>query len=569
MLNSHFNLVTDPWIRVIRSDSYENAEVSMQELFRNAQDYARLAGETKSQDLAVLRLLLAILQTVYSRFDATGKPYDWLEMDSQAMRPLAGPDMDDFDPDDLIQTWRDLRSRGRFTDEVEAYLTQYKSRFDFFGPTPFYQVTQEQYDSLVPAKKQTATGSGTVAIRQINRQVSESGNSPALFSPKTAGVKDSVGLGELIRWLITYQSYTGVTDKTKIITDDKFSNSAGWLYRIDPVYALGDTVFETLLLNLLLAPRPDAEYAIERPVWEWQSALDYVEDRKREVQPDNLAQLYTTWSRILYLQWDDDAKPVIFSAGIPGFSPNNVLIEPMTTWHWDKKEDANRPNTKNLRTLGRTMWRNFGEYVDLHRDDHSVQPGIVTWLQRLKDADAIDRDYQITLATAALVSDGNATSQAPAAEVAEDMAVRADVLFDKQGKENWPIRIEESIDTSEAVSKAYWQFITRIGTIRNTDSRSLAALESGRFYERLNEPFKSWLASLEPLENRDQKQIQWKRQLKRIVLAAAGEFMNSATPRDMQGITDSSGQNMNIFVAYRILSGTVNKILDLPKEEIS
>lgn len=61
-----FNLITDPWIKVI--DKNNNLQkVSLSTLFKNSQDYKQLAGEMKSQDLAVFRFLLAILTTVYSR----------------------------------------------------------------------------------------------------------------------------------------------------------------------------------------------------------------------------------------------------------------------------------------------------------------------------------------------------------------------------------------------------------------------------------------------------------------------------------------------------------------------
>ncbi len=113
-------------------------------------------------------------------------------------------------------------------------------------------------------------------------------------------------MAELVRWVITYQNYTGVTDKTKIVAQENFSNDSGWLYRLSPVFAVGDTLFDTLLLNLILVQNEDAPYAVERPVWERPNAQRYVQDRERQLQPDNLAALYTSWSRVLFLQWGDD-----------------------------------------------------------------------------------------------------------------------------------------------------------------------------------------------------------------------------------------------------------------------
>ena len=99
----------------------------------------------------------------------------------------------------------------------------------------------------------------TVAIRQINRTVRRAAIR-RLFSPPGVMLARSftLGMAELVRWVITYQNYTGVTDKTKIVAQENFSNDSGWLYRLSPVFAVGDTLFDTLLLNLILVQKEDA-----------------------------------------------------------------------------------------------------------------------------------------------------------------------------------------------------------------------------------------------------------------------------------------------------------------------
>jgi len=69
---SRFNLIDSPWISVIYSESEANKLVSLRTLFQDAKSIESSAGDTKTQDFAVLRVLLAILHTVYSRFDAKG-----------------------------------------------------------------------------------------------------------------------------------------------------------------------------------------------------------------------------------------------------------------------------------------------------------------------------------------------------------------------------------------------------------------------------------------------------------------------------------------------------------------
>lgn len=180
MDNKSFNLVTKPWLKVIDLDTNRERTVSLVELFENAQNYRQLAGEMRSQDLAILRFLLAIVTTVYSRFDAAGEVYPWLKVSSQSPQTFE-VDQDEFSQDasqeDLLETWQRLYKSGKFSEVVTRYLKAHADRFDFFGRMPFYQVTTEDYDALVPKKKSIAAGKGQVLVKQLNRRVSESANS--------------------------------------------------------------------------------------------------------------------------------------------------------------------------------------------------------------------------------------------------------------------------------------------------------------------------------------------------------------------------------------------------------
>ena len=100
-----FNLVTEPWIQVLDKDGNPK-EVSLLEVFENAASYQRLAGDMASQDLVILRLLVAILTTVYSRIDANGKNYEWLTLDEKMH--LKEAEEEDYEYDDLVNTWQFL-----------------------------------------------------------------------------------------------------------------------------------------------------------------------------------------------------------------------------------------------------------------------------------------------------------------------------------------------------------------------------------------------------------------------------------------------------------------------------
>jgi len=566
MDNKSFNLVTDPWLKVIEIQSNQERTVSLTELFENSQNYRQLAGEMHSQDLAILRLLLAILTTVYTRFDATGELYSWLEKAATNELRVDQEMYDDNGQHDLLATWKSLHQAGHFSEAVVQYLKQHQERFDFFGEQPFYQATTEDYDALVPENKRVAAGKGQVSIKQINRRVSESANTPAIFAPKSGGAKNEIQLDELVRWVIAYQNFTGVTDKTKVVTAEKFSNPAGWLYRLNPVFVKGASLFETLMLNLVLIDtrKNDAEYVLQRPVWEYPTVHDYVEMRKKQILPDNLAELYTAWSRLLHIEWRDSGQPAIFSAGIPMFAADSALIEPMTTWRLDKKTNEYRPALKGLQSVGIAMWRNFGQYVKVKQADDIHEPGMVIWLRKLKKEHLIARNAPLILNSIALISDGNATSQSPAVELIDDMQLQADVLFDPEIADYWPTRIEGVIEQTQTVGKDYYHFASDIATIRNVETRPFASALSAKFYDRLNEPFKQWLAGLTGEDDRDEKINLWKDQLKEITTQAVADVMQSPSPRDIKGISGEKGL-LNIFTAKNRLMFNLRTHLDPEK----
>ena len=252
VIKPDFNLVTDPWIKVTDSQSNKEKLVSMADLFKNAQNYRALAGEMHAQDLAILRApLLAILTTVFSRFDAAGEAYDWLNVDEETWTASLADDEVDIDDvqEILLETWENIYQDGKFPDKVVEYLDKYKEGFNLFGENAFYQVSSDVYDRMVPTKNKLSTGTGKVAVRQINRLISESGNSPSIFSPKTSLAKDEITLPEFVRWLITYQNFAEVGGNVPKIKKAG-SGDSGWLYNIDPVIVKGENLFETLMFPL-------------------------------------------------------------------------------------------------------------------------------------------------------------------------------------------------------------------------------------------------------------------------------------------------------------------------------
>lgn len=165
---SRFNLLDEPWIPVIKISDGEVEDVSITTLFQHAQEYQQLAGDSSAQDFVMLRMLLAILHTVFSRYNFEGDIYDEVEMGDR-MIPVAAVDEDDEEDysDALLETWQQLWNEKQFPAILYDYLETWNDRFFFFDEEyPFYQTPLSDIDA------KTSTIDGKI----VNRLISESNN---------------------------------------------------------------------------------------------------------------------------------------------------------------------------------------------------------------------------------------------------------------------------------------------------------------------------------------------------------------------------------------------------------
>lgn len=200
---SRFNLLDEPWISVIVDENGHNKLVSITDVFNHASEYKALAGDMKTQDFALLRILLAVLHTVFSRYDIHGNSR---EFDS-------GDDDEYYFNKETMNIWREVWNSKKFPDAVFKYLEQWHDRFYLFDDKyPFLQVLKQDIDS----KKLGGKSPSEISGKNINRLISESNNKIAVFSPKdnVDNNKSSLTEAQLARWIIVLQSYVGLADKT-------------------------------------------------------------------------------------------------------------------------------------------------------------------------------------------------------------------------------------------------------------------------------------------------------------------------------------------------------------------
>ena len=535
MLPQHYNLIDQPWIKVVTNQGKIDT-VSLINLFKHAQDYQQLAGDMRVQNLSILRLLEAILITVYSRYNAQGQPYGWLDVNPKNMT-LIIDDEDDLNEDyhdnqsALLKTWSDLYQQSHFSPVVIKYLELNKNKFDFFDQSkPFYQVSQEVYNQNVSPRKQIKKDDspGQVPIKQLNRTINESGNTQTIFSLQSELHKNDVTTDELIRWIITYQNFTGTGDKSKIQNtiskSQKPSSSMGYLYSIHPVYARGSNLFETLMLNLTLTTDHHTSL-IEKPVWE-QDPQDYISKYGNTsiipYMPDNLAELYTLWSRAIVIR-EEDSYPVVYAAKLLRPDSTNYFLEPMTTWRQDKDQIVSNKIVSN--DFIRSMWANFGEYIN----DTVQMPGIIDWFKALQRKKIISHDKQLHLVTNGFIHDGTPASKLPELEVFYEMSIPATVLHDQNTLARWSTRIADAVNNTNYAINLYRKIVQTAGIYKGLHQGQALKAFSDQYikqiYLDLNNPFNNWLMSLTDHDDRDQKVQEWYHTVRKLLYRSSQQAL--------------------------------------------
>lgn len=539
-----YNLLDEKWIQVASKDTVE--KVSIKELFAGAAKYKELAGDMKTQDFAVMRVMLAILHTVFSRFDSNGEPYEFFEVDEESflqIGELEENDLEDYE-DALYQTWIDIWNAKEFPKVVYEYLEKWRERFFLYDDKyPFFQVTKEVIEK-------DAAGGGEFYGKNINRLVSESNNKQAYFSPKDESYKEYIADDELARWLITLQGYIGTSDKKKVGTAKTYSK--GWLYDLGGVYLQGNNVFETLMLNFAIAHNENNNLLkMQKPCWEAETMEKNIESYFHN-RIDNIASLYTAWCREIFIDPNrtKEDKFVCFIAKLPEIEHSDAFLEPMTVWKYNdtgEYKDKYRPRKHDV---NKSMWRNFGLLTGV--GEGTRKPGVIEWLNKLGDISESEElgfnKENITLCAVCMLDDGNATSWAPIDEVEDTLNLKERVLADT-GNTGWIIRINKTIsDTKKTIKSVLEKFIKDLLEIRNMEKADVSKYVE-QFYFRIDLSFRKWIESIDIDNDKDTKEIEWNGILKKAMKEYVDELVSSSGLRDYKGIETSTGVK-NIATIY-------------------
>lgn len=543
MKDIEFNLLDEKWILVRKSDCTVD-ELSLTDALLKSHEYVELAGELPTQNVSILRLMLAVLHTVFSRYSPQGEP-----------APL-------YDSDDAEYRWKELWNAGRLPEKpIRDYLASVHDRFWLFHPDrPFYQTEAAKIGTEYTASK-------------LNGAVSESGNKIRLFCGCTGVQKSELSYSEAARWLLYVNNYDDTSSKPK--GKNLPSPGAGWLGKLGLITIRGNSLFETLVYNLILLnhKRNFSEvWGPECPAWE--PDVPNTAERAEIPMPDNLSELYTLQSRRLWLNRDDNEKVIGYNLlGGDFFEKVDAFIEPMTVWSKVKgNERAGEKFQPRRHDSSVQMWREFSYAFETAEGSHI--PGVVLWTKYIKQM--LPESRKLISFSIASVQYGDKDFFVN--DVFSDSLTFHTDLLTEIG-EHWRAKITEEIKKCDE-SAAALRFLAKdielaAGSSEDTVlKRAVVERAREQYYYEIDLPFRNWLEGIDPNWGTDSEQKyraieEWHETAKRIALRIGQELVESAGTAAIVGraVKDKNDKEKYYSApdAYRYFKVKLKEIY--PKEE--
>lgn len=625
---SAFNLLDEPWVRVMNRDCAVE-EVSLRDALLRAHGLKDLAGELPTQDAALLRLLLAVLFAVFARVDAAGHP-----------APLASGNAG---IEAAVARWKELWALGRFPEApLDAYFATWHDRFWLFDEEhPFWQVPEKKWKRHVK-KDGTEERAGTpVSLEKFNVELLQSGNKARLFASVSSEACCRATYAQAARWLVYFIACDDSSiKKTRDLEEEDEpqpeaseeseaepqgegekkkktktypATGVGWLGKIGYVQAVGDTLFETLMYNLTFlrdgseawewsVPKEDEEKPwLYLPYWEldaprvgertplvWPSDRDCVLDAKdperneaamlrRDRKPANPMALLTLQSRrVLFIRYGVDETPPAPYAPIKElrvlggdfFDEKNAFCEQMTLW-WAKTPTQAEPTPPCLpkrHDASTVLWQEFGSLLVSTNEQH--MPGVVQWLDYLQGEGYLADDLLIRFRVCG--SDYGSQYSKVEDTFTDVLSFRASLL----GKMElgWREKINREVKKCcDDMVKALQQLAEKLAVAAGGDKKTVVSAWKKRavktWYARLDTPFRDWLAKFSPRKGSvaaNQDLLKWQRQARMLAVQQGEELVVKVGPQAFVG--RRNGKTLIAApTAYRAFVRAVSKTY--PKEE--
>ena len=351
-MSASFDLIDEAWIPVITTDG-AFLELGLRNMLANAPNLREITCDTPIQSTAILPLALAILHRVF------------------------GPA--DFD------AWHALWQAGAFDMErLDAYFTRWRERFDLFNAQrPFLQMPDARVDS-----------------KSLIHLIHPMGNTGTLFSH----VSDDSGLAsspaEAVRALLAARCFR-TAGLGPSINGRRVSFSDNIFARGVIFWARGNTLFETLLLNLMQYPDEQTMPHTSRdaPAWE---------------MTDPFEQRESPFGYLDYLTWSNNRVQLIPEKTDEGVVVRQAMVVPAINLAPHVKSPQRRYVQKEKKgeisfpflyfNADKALWRDYDSLLK-RETGKVIPPAVVEWLAELKQNERLEGDYPSRLMATGMLAD--------------------------------------------------------------------------------------------------------------------------------------------------------------------
>lgn len=351
-MNHSFNLLDEAWIPVVTVDG-DFLELSLWDMLSRAPELREISCDTAIQSTAILPIALAILHRVFGPLD--------------------------------LNAWHALwRARSFDMAAIDEYLERWRERFELFDARrPFMQMPDAR-----------------VEPKSMIHLVHPMANTATLFSHVHDGSGIALLPAEAARLLLAacYFRTAGLgpsIDRRRVnFKDSVFAR--GVIF-----WARGDTLFETLLLNLTQYPdeRTMPHTGRDAPAWEMDDPFE------RRESPFGYLD-YLTWSnnRIqLIPETTDDGVIVREAVTVPAINLGPHVRSPQR--RYVQRERKGETSFSFLYfNADKALWR---DYVSLlkHEAGKTFPPAVVEWLAELKQDELLQSDYPLRLMATGMLAE--------------------------------------------------------------------------------------------------------------------------------------------------------------------
>jgi CRISPR system Cascade subunit CasA len=522
-----FNLLDEPWVKV-RMISGEVVELSLLEVFESASQIRTLAGEIPTQDIAILRLLEAVI------LGAT-KP-DRLRSD-----------------DEDVDLWEGWWRSGRLPmAEIYSYVGGYRERFYLLHErTPFLQV----------AGLHTASGK----VSGLVKLIAEVPDGHQYFTTRSGCEIESLSLAEAARWLVHCHAFDPAGIKTGAVGDSRVKGGKGYSIgypafagNLGIVIAEGDSLFSSLLFNipLLLSGRPS-----DLPVWE-RAPLTAAASNDHPM-PVGPADAFT-WSsrRVLLHESGGRIVNVQISNGDLLGPQNQASNEPMAAW----RHSANQTKKAGkdvvmpvIHSPERRIWQGLSSLLVTGEGGSSRAP-VLDWLATLRGEGVLASATSIRLRTVGIEYGAQASSIVGIVDDSVQASVAA--LTDE-------VLVRAAVDAAARAGNgviALVNLASNLAQASGGESARPRARVSELGYSLLDGPFRKWLTRLDdPLASAERVE-EWGAIARRILLDAGSSLVEQAGPaalvgREVSKLGSDSKQQLDAALAEIWFRAALNKAL--------